>query len=83
MAIFGLSVIGCSPAEISRFGTRGSLCVDKINSEVMLFNERLKPLVDELNCKLTDAKFTYIDFFGISTAGLPGISLSLSLAISC
>lgn len=76
VAIFGLSVIGCAPTEISRFGTNGSLCVDKINSAVMLFNDRLKPLVDELNRNLVDAKFTYIDFFGIATAGLPALRVA-------
>ncbi|KAI6682600.1 hypothetical protein NL676_036481 [Syzygium grande] len=60
---------------ISTFGTNGSLCVDKINSAVLLFNNRLKPLVDELNCNLADAKFTYIDFFGMSMAGLPALRL--------
>ncbi|XP_030456302.2 GDSL esterase/lipase At5g45670-like [Syzygium oleosum] len=75
VVIFGLSVIGCAPAIISTFGTNGSLCVDKINSAVLLFNNRLKPLVDELNCNLADAKFTYIDFFGISMAGLPALRL--------
>ncbi|XP_030456301.2 GDSL esterase/lipase At5g45670-like [Syzygium oleosum] len=78
VAIFGLSVIGCAPEEISRFGTNGSLCVDKINSAVMLFNDRLKTLVDELNSNLADAKFTYIDFFGISMAGLPALRLASS-----
>ncbi|KAF8029709.1 hypothetical protein BT93_E2210 [Corymbia citriodora subsp. variegata] len=78
VAIFGLSVIGCAPAEISRFGTDGSLCVDKINGAVMLFNDRLKSLVDKLNRDLADAKFTYIDIFGISTAGLPALQLASS-----
>ncbi|KAK3435425.1 LOW QUALITY PROTEIN: hypothetical protein EUGRSUZ_C00135 [Eucalyptus grandis] len=78
VAIFGLSVIGCAPTKISRFGTNGSLCVDKINSAVMLLNDRLKPLVDELNRNLADAKFTYIDFFGIAIAGLPVLRVASS-----
>lgn len=60
IAVFGLGLIGCTLGEIFTFGTNGSLCVDKINSAVQPFNQRLIKLVDDLNSKLSGAQFTYI-----------------------
>lgn len=82
MAIFGLSEIGCTPAEISEFGTNGSQCVDKIDNEVVLFDDRLKPLINELNRELTGAKFIYVNTYGISTTAVPGIYVPLSLSLT-
>ncbi|KAI3416687.1 Lipase_GDSL domain-containing protein [Psidium guajava] len=82
VAVMGLGLIGCTPAEISRFGTNGSLCVDKINDAAILFNNRLQPLVDEFNSNLPDAKFTYINNFAISTTG-PGTAGLISNATCC
>ncbi|KAI3818683.1 hypothetical protein L1987_12498 [Smallanthus sonchifolius] len=64
IAVFGLGMIGCAPAEMERFGTDGK-CVDWINDAVMLFNDRLKPLVDELNICFPDARFTFINLTNI------------------
>lgn len=61
VAIFGLGLIGCTPAEISIYGANASGCVDKINEAVALFNQRIKPLVDEFNSNLPDAMFIYIN----------------------
>ena len=60
-ALYGLSLIGCTPVAIAVYGTNGSLCVIKLNIAATLFNDRLKPLVEELNNNLTDAKFTYLN----------------------
>ena len=60
-ALYGLSLIGCTPNAIKVYGTNGSLCVDKLNIAATLFNDRLKPLVEEFNNNLTDAKFTYLN----------------------
>ncbi|XVF69960.1 hypothetical protein PTKIN_Ptkin11bG0122800 [Pterospermum kingtungense] len=65
-ALYGLSLIGCTPNAITVCGTNGSLCVDKLNSAATLFNDKLKPLVEELNNNLTDAKFTYLNPSGTS-----------------
>ncbi|KAK1424858.1 hypothetical protein QVD17_20198 [Tagetes erecta] len=67
IAVFGLGLIGCSPAEISIFGTEGRPCVKSINDAVRLFNNKLKPVVDELNAYNSDAKFTFINVTSIST----------------
>jgi len=70
VAVFDVGPIGCTPAEIATFGTNGSACVDFINGYVALFNARLKPLVDQLNYDLTNAKFIYINTTHI-TSGDP------------
>ncbi|KAK1382111.1 GDSL-like Lipase/Acylhydrolase superfamily protein [Heracleum sosnowskyi] len=62
VAVFGLGLLGCTPAQIYSFGYKNaSGCVDKVNDAVALFNERMKPLVDGLNTNLTHAKFIYIN----------------------
>ncbi|XP_030512797.1 GDSL esterase/lipase At4g18970-like [Rhodamnia argentea] len=78
LAIFGLSEIGCTPAEISEYGTEGSLCVDKLDGEVMPFNDRLKPLIHELNRNLTGARFIYVNTYGISTTAVPAVPVTCS-----
>ncbi|KAI3764838.1 hypothetical protein L2E82_14855 [Cichorium intybus] len=67
VAVFGLGLIGCTPAEIARFGTDGRPCVDSINDAVNRVNVRLKPLVDQLNSNFSDARFTFINLTSIST----------------
>ncbi|KAG5235136.1 GDSL esterase/lipase [Salix suchowensis] len=66
IAVFGLGQLGCTPDAIQTYGTHGSACVVIMNNASQLFNSRLKPVVDQLNEDLTDAKFIYIDFYGIS-----------------
>ncbi|KAI3796739.1 hypothetical protein L1987_39421 [Smallanthus sonchifolius] len=66
IALFGLGQIGCTPAEIKRFGTDGKPCVEWINDAVKLFNDELKSLVDELNSDYLDARFTFINLTSIS-----------------
>ncbi|KAI3796738.1 hypothetical protein L1987_39420 [Smallanthus sonchifolius] len=65
VVVFGLTFIGCTPAEITMFGTDGKPCVESINNATKLFNDRLKPLVDDLNNDFTDARFTFINFTSI------------------
>lgn len=66
VAIFGLGLSGCTPAMISTYGANASGCVDKINAAIALFNDRLKPLVDDLNKNLTDSKHIYINSTNIA-----------------
>ncbi|KAI3708457.1 hypothetical protein L2E82_37627 [Cichorium intybus] len=65
IVVFGLSQLGCIPAAIAAIGTNGKPCVDSINDAANLFNNRLKPLVDELNNDHFDAKFTFINLTSI------------------
>ncbi|KAM1796557.1 hypothetical protein ACFX11_036790 [Malus domestica] len=56
---------------LASFGTNGTACVDSINRAVQPFNQKLVSLVDQLNTKLTDAKFVYVNSFGMGTSGIP------------
>lgn len=73
IALFGLGPFSCSPGSVAMYGTSGSLCVDYITRHIELFNSRVKSLVDELNNDLKDAKFTYIDAFGILGSLVAGV----------
>ncbi|KAJ0075187.1 hypothetical protein Patl1_35174 [Pistacia atlantica] len=73
VALFGLGPIGCSPGSVAMYGATGSLCVDYITKDIQLFNSRLKSLVDDLNNDLKDAKFIYIDSYGILGSLLAGV----------
>ncbi|KAI3764846.1 hypothetical protein L2E82_14863 [Cichorium intybus] len=65
IVVFGLAPIGCSPLCINKFGTYGKPCVEKMNDAVTLFNDGLKHLVDTLNNKKSDARFTFINLGSI------------------
>ncbi|XP_062095940.1 GDSL esterase/lipase At5g45670-like [Humulus lupulus] len=64
-ALFGIGQIGCSPNELAQNSQDGKTCVEKINSANRIFNSRLKGTVDQLNSQFTDARFIYIDSYGI------------------
>ncbi|KAA8519593.1 hypothetical protein F0562_013962 [Nyssa sinensis] len=83
VALFGIGLIGCIPAEVTMYGTNGSACVDWINNYVQLFNDKLVSLVDELNNDLTDAKFIYINSTGISSGDPSAIGLTVANAPCC
>ncbi|KAH7836473.1 hypothetical protein Vadar_001758 [Vaccinium darrowii] len=65
LALIGVGQIGCSPNELAQNSPDGRTCVERINSACQLFNNRLKSLVDNLNNNFTDAKFIYINVYGI------------------
>ncbi|XP_057738302.1 GDSL esterase/lipase At1g29670-like [Arachis stenosperma] len=65
MALFGVGQIGCSPNELAQNSPDGTTCVEKINSANQIFNNGLKSLVDQLNNQLPDARFTYINTYGV------------------
>ncbi|KAH9627293.1 hypothetical protein KSS87_013538 [Heliosperma pusillum] len=65
IALFGLSVIGCTPAEIQM--NNATQCVDEINQAVFIFNQKLTTLVDNLNARLVGANITFIDTLTIQT----------------
>ncbi|KAJ9563139.1 hypothetical protein OSB04_008299 [Centaurea solstitialis] len=67
IVVFGLGPVGCTPTEISIFGTNGSPCVESINDAVRQFNNKLRPLIDELNHDNPNAKFTFINLTSISS----------------
>ncbi|KAL2524300.1 GDSL esterase/lipase [Abeliophyllum distichum] len=65
VALIGVGQIGCSPNELAQNSPDGKTCVQKINSANQIFNNKLKALVDNFNNNLPNAKFIYIDAYGI------------------
>ncbi|XP_062160831.1 GDSL esterase/lipase At5g45670-like [Alnus glutinosa] len=65
MVLFGLGQIGCSPIELAQNSPDGSTCVQRINSAIQIFNNKLKSLVNELNSNFPDARFIFVDSYGI------------------
>ena len=65
MALFGVGQIGCSPNALAQNSPDGRTCVARINSANQLFNNGLRSLVDQLNNQVPDARFIYINVYGI------------------
>ncbi|CAN1847270.1 GDSL esterase/lipase At1g29670 [Linum perenne] len=63
--LYGLGPVGCSPSELTRNSLDGSTCVDRINSANQIFNDKLRSLVVRFNRNTSDAKFIYINAYGI------------------
>ncbi|XP_050900502.1 GDSL esterase/lipase At1g29670 [Lathyrus oleraceus] len=58
-SLIGLGTIGCVPHEMIRHGKK--LCVEEESKAALLFNDKLKALVDRFNEELPDAKFIFIN----------------------
>ncbi|PON69158.1 Lipase [Trema orientale] len=68
VTLVGLGQIGCTPNSISVYGaSEGSDCVDYMNNAVQFFNKKLITLVDQLNSYFVDAKFIYINSYGLGS----------------
>ncbi|XP_011014567.1 PREDICTED: GDSL esterase/lipase At1g29660-like [Populus euphratica] len=70
IAVFGLIRVGCMPHNIQKHPSDvdgSSSCVDKLNSDVQFFNDKLPTLLQKLNIKHTDAAFTYINSYEIDS----------------
>ncbi|XP_010549442.1 PREDICTED: GDSL esterase/lipase At1g29670-like [Tarenaya hassleriana] len=63
-ALIGVGAIGCSPNKLAN-SPDGTTCDDEINSANQIFNNKLRSLVDRLNNELSDAKFTFVNAYGI------------------
>ncbi|XP_051128754.1 GDSL esterase/lipase At5g45670-like [Andrographis paniculata] len=74
-AVFGIGYLGCLPQTVAT-GTPGNAtgCVDNVNAIVQLFNDRMKPLIDDLNRSQRNAKYTYINITSISSPGDPALA---------
>ncbi|KAG8385376.1 hypothetical protein BUALT_Bualt03G0036600 [Buddleja alternifolia] len=83
IVVFGLGLLGCLPQELSTFPTNGSSCVDFVNNAVELFNNRLKPLVNDMNTNLPGAQFIYINVTSISSGDLTSIGIRVVNAPCC
>jgi len=59
--LVGLGLLGCTPSAIFTHGTNGS-CVDEENAPALIFNSKLKSLVDHFNNKFSaDSKFIFVN----------------------
>ncbi|KAF7149897.1 hypothetical protein RHSIM_Rhsim02G0201300 [Rhododendron simsii] len=81
IALFGLGLIGCIPAEIANYGANG--CVDTVNKDVQLFNNGLDLLVNDLNRDLPDARFIYINVTEISSGDPSVFGITVTNAPCC
>ncbi|XVF87251.1 hypothetical protein PTKIN_Ptkin18bG0103800 [Pterospermum kingtungense] len=63
--LVGLGQIGCSPNELAQNSGDGRTCVERINAANRIFNDKLRGLVDQFNNANSDAKFIYINAYGI------------------
>ncbi|KAL6538696.1 hypothetical protein OROGR_012684 [Orobanche gracilis] len=63
--LIGVGQIGCSPNALAQNSQDGSTCVQKINDAIRIFNNKMKAVVDDFNKNTQDAKFIYIDAYGI------------------
>ncbi|CAF2251549.1 hypothetical protein BRARA_H01938 [Brassica rapa] len=64
-ALVGVGAIGCSPNALAQGSPDGTTCVERLNSANRIFNNRLKSMVQQLNNEHSDAKFTYINAYGV------------------
>ncbi|KAL1555935.1 GDSL esterase/lipase-like protein [Salvia divinorum] len=63
--LIGVGQIGCSPNALAQNSPDGRTCVARINNANQIFNSRLRGLVDEFNGNTPDARFIYIDAYGV------------------
>uniref|UniRef100_A0A6N2MD54 SGNH hydrolase-type esterase domain-containing protein n=2 Tax=Salix viminalis TaxID=40686 RepID=A0A6N2MD54_SALVM len=69
IALFGLIRVGCMPYNIQRNMDKldASSCAYELNNDVQIFNGKLRNLVEKLNNKHSDARFTYINSYEIDS----------------
>nr|AMY26616.1 zinc finger FYVE domain containing protein [Linum usitatissimum] len=65
IVVVGLGKIGCVPYTMKLFGTNGMNCVESSNSAAKAFNMQLQKLVVRLNLEIKDAKFIFVNTFGM------------------
>ncbi|KAL9392298.1 hypothetical protein Peur_016218 [Populus x canadensis] len=63
--LIGVGQIGCSPSQLAQNSPDGRTCVQKINSANQIFNNKLRSLVAQFNGNTPDARFIYINAYGI------------------
>ncbi|KAL9666578.1 hypothetical protein QQ045_000913 [Rhodiola kirilowii] len=63
--LIGVGQVGCSPSVLAQRSRDGKTCVAEVNNANKIFNSKLKSLVDQSNDQYNDAKFIYIDAYGI------------------
>ncbi|KAL9661469.1 hypothetical protein QQ045_026293 [Rhodiola kirilowii] len=70
VAVVGVGPVALTPLQVKKFGLK----VLEMSKDVELYNERMRPLIDDLNRNLTGASFTFLNTFGIGATQNPGIA---------
>ncbi|XP_009598192.1 GDSL esterase/lipase At1g29670 [Nicotiana tabacum] len=83
VAVFGLGGIGCIPAELDLYGTKDSGCVDSINKAVQYFDDKLIPMINDLNSNLPNTKFIYVNSTSIGIGDPSSIGITNLLDPCC
>ncbi|KAK1276870.1 GDSL esterase/lipase [Acorus gramineus] len=65
VAVIGVGQVGCSPSELAQLSPNGVTCVDRIDSAIRIFNQKLIATVDNFNSNFEGAKFTYINAYNM------------------
>ncbi|CAH9141524.1 unnamed protein product [Cuscuta epithymum] len=63
--LIGVGAIGCSPNALAQNSPDGKTCVERINVANRIFNQKLRALVDTFNSNTPEAKFIYVNAYGI------------------
>ncbi|CAN1329534.1 GDSL esterase/lipase At5g45670 [Linum perenne] len=63
--LIGVGQIGCAPAQLAMNSPDGTTCVRRVNDANAIFDNKLRGLVDRFNGNTPDAKFIYINAYGI------------------
>ena len=63
IGILGVLPSGCFPFERTLHGGIGRACSDTENQAAILFNSKLRTLIDSLNVRLPEAKVIYLDIY--------------------
>ncbi|KAJ7000113.1 GDSL esterase/lipase [Populus alba x Populus x berolinensis] len=63
--LIGVGQIGCSPSQLAQNSPDGRTCVQRVNSANQIFNNKLRSLVAQFNGNTPDARFIYINAYGI------------------
>ncbi|CAN8303928.1 unnamed protein product [Cochlearia groenlandica] len=64
-ALVGVGAIGCSPNALAQGSLDGTTCVERLNGPNRIFNNKLRSMVQQLNSEHPDARFTYINPYGV------------------
>ncbi|MQM22653.1 hypothetical protein Taro_055709 [Colocasia esculenta] len=62
MVLVGIGPLGCIPSQLSAVNGNGS-CVERVNTLVSTFNQRLVPLMNTLNTSLPGCFFVYQNIY--------------------
>ncbi|OAY28480.1 GDSL esterase/lipase At5g55050 [Manihot esculenta] len=61
--VSGVGPIGCTPSR--RVKIRSEACNEEINSIVVMYNQRLKSMLQELNSEINGVSYSYFDTYAV------------------